>query len=1558
MKKPKSPKQKKKKRQKPEPQIVEKIFETAKTAQKNEDGKSRQENRVLKKVHSSNHKLSRKIEKQAKKLKKKKEKQKIIEASDVSSISTESEFFNSASDFFSDCENNDVDKHKSDFEKLQKMKKFVKNCSSSEEERNSNGMFDTGKGKYSKTTYTRVSRTSFVDRYFPKSSNSVMSEHSKHSKKKNKDRSDSKKSKRKRNRSHSRSLSLEELSGDDIVDKSKTSGDYFFGRGGKSEIRRETSLQRRIENNRESSRRLAKNSASSNQDYRKLEHNSKRYGTKRHSRSRSPSKKRKRKSSRRDSSSEISQAEEKSKKKIQAREFPRTKKRRRKERSSDNESKFKSTTIKLDVSEDVRVPTGESEVTKSVKNEAEIVIKTEDEGSADNTELARSADDEIAFEMPENEKSNATCTETSSIEDEKHDIEKIFIKQEPEVLGEESSQTALRERLKTLLEKKDFTPVLPDVPLRSLKIEVNADNSAVLSSVPADTKCERKLLPISVKSQPKIEIKKNLALSKFLVHCQKDVIGPRKAKFPEKAIQKESKDDVEASSSEESENESSVYQGCANKPTVEFVPETNHTASFGVSHILKSIQASDFSPSETTRSENTESNVLLSNNSVDKSVTEHCDGGSDKVVDMEFDLEQKQVNSNNSSLKSNGAGAILQGASEGIEKVDGNSPVSTPNFEQVDETVCEQVETNDENCSTEENLDDSDVKYFCPQAQEFLKANISEDVVLELDQLYADGLLSENIADDVIKSLSEIGEELGLFVIQQFRESDLSKIRSRTLFFKGKVRLAAMKGKALLKDAAVKKPQSAEQIALEKYQKQKEANEAEEMRKAENLNEARKAEEEIKAVEVADIESLNQDNPSESQLMKPRHVEEQTYTSNSIRAASSCEDFSLDRSSVDASFSTPSVIKMTQEKITKIDISSYISNAEPRQEGSADFDYADDRFERSAVNVKLEMKKEKEEPKPQKPELKPLASQLPVVQKPALPQVTQSQVPYKPPIPIKLRSKPELTAKRGGKQAQNGSGNNDASVFNNEVATLNQILVCGAGPSNYVPHQEGQYTPTKMEPNYEKLSYLVQITNYNYDDSDPCNRCFGPPNDYHLGKPGPDCKLFVGKLPCDVFEDDLIPVFFEAGNIYELRVLLDPNTGLNKGFCFVTMCTKIETERALRLLHGRFIKPRHKMIVKREVGFNQLFVCNLPTNKTEREILSAFSSSHYGIVDCDMVYKKNEKVQGNSGFCILTFESFQSAKKCRDLIRIQPKAIEAWNGYKDYCVDWAIPNDVLHDKKPEGSSTIVVKNLKLNTSEAELLEHFRGYGSVEKVRVREHVAFIVYQSCKEALDAKRASIEDGLTVEMVDNDPDEADKLMRNRLLEASTEHLDFTPGMVTQRNTQPMMQRMPVSGLVPEQMNVPPFPRPTSLNRPLLATPSVASANQLRSVIPHNEFGLLPGTVAPSQMSGSMNVNRQPTGNVQISSSQSYQIPSQLQQMQQRNQFSTVPQQQLMSTPALLPRSLNSTFPARVPAIRPDLLLSQQNPIVQMRIAQQQQVRHPTAAQILPRGLRMINRF
>ena len=47
--------------------------------------------------------------------------------------------------------------------------------------------------------------------------------------------------------------------------------------------------------------------------------------------------------------------------------------------------------------------------------------------------------------------------------------------------------------------------------------------------------------------------------------------------------------------------------------------------------------------------------------------------------------------------------------------------------------------------------------------------------------------------------------------------------------------------------------------------------------------------------------------------------------------------------------------------------------------------------------------------------------------------------------------------------------------------------------------------------------------------------------------------MYVGKLAKDVFEDDLIPLFEEHGQIYDLRLMLDPLTGMNRGFAFITM---------------------------------------------------------------------------------------------------------------------------------------------------------------------------------------------------------------------------------------------------------------------------------------------------------------------------------------------------------------------------------------------------------------------
>jgi len=59
-------------------------------------------------------------------------------------------------------------------------------------------------------------------------------------------------------------------------------------------------------------------------------------------------------------------------------------------------------------------------------------------------------------------------------------------------------------------------------------------------------------------------------------------------------------------------------------------------------------------------------------------------------------------------------------------------------------------------------------------------------------------------------------------------------------------------------------------------------------------------------------------------------------------------------------------------------------------------------------------------------------------------------------------------------------------------------------------------------------------------------------------------QVFCGKLPNSIFEDTLIPMFEKCGTIWDLRLMMDPSTGLNKTFCFVMFTTKEGAQNAVR----------------------------------------------------------------------------------------------------------------------------------------------------------------------------------------------------------------------------------------------------------------------------------------------------------------------------------------------------------------------------------------------------------
>lgn len=58
-------------------------------------------------------------------------------------------------------------------------------------------------------------------------------------------------------------------------------------------------------------------------------------------------------------------------------------------------------------------------------------------------------------------------------------------------------------------------------------------------------------------------------------------------------------------------------------------------------------------------------------------------------------------------------------------------------------------------------------------------------------------------------------------------------------------------------------------------------------------------------------------------------------------------------------------------------------------------------------------------------------------------------------------------------------------------------------------------------------------------------------------------KLYVGNLPFSVNEEQLRGVFAQYGDISELSLIMDRDTGRPKGFGFITFATQQAAEKAL-----------------------------------------------------------------------------------------------------------------------------------------------------------------------------------------------------------------------------------------------------------------------------------------------------------------------------------------------------------------------------------------------------------
>lgn len=272
---------------------------------------------------------------------------------------------------------------------------------------------------------------------------------------------------------------------------------------------------------------------------------------------------------------------------------------------------------------------------------------------------------------------------------------------------------------------------------------------------------------------------------------------------------------------------------------------------------------------------------------------------------------------------------------------------------------------------------------------------------------------------------------------------------------------------------------------------------------------------------------------------------------------------------------------------------------------------------------------------------------------------------------------------------------------------------------------------TPAEPNL-KLQEILERTGYSHEVTAGQRKYGGPPPNWEGPPPGQGHEVFCGKIPKDVLEDELIPLFEACGTIWDLRLMMDPATKQCRSFAFVTFTDKSTVDAAVKQLDGYQIRPGKKLKVNPSTPNCRLFVGNIPKSKSKEDIVQEFTKVVEGLQDVIIYNVPDDPKKKNRGFTFLDFDSHKSAAAAK-------KRLSTCRVFGcDIIIDWADPLEEPDEETMSKVKVLYVRNLKSDVSEAMLRTAFEVHGTIEKVKKVKDYGFIHFTDRDGALHALEA----------------------------------------------------------------------------------------------------------------------------------------------------------------------------------------------------------------------------
>ncbi|CDP10528.1 unnamed protein product [Coffea canephora] len=236
-------------------------------------------------------------------------------------------------------------------------------------------------------------------------------------------------------------------------------------------------------------------------------------------------------------------------------------------------------------------------------------------------------------------------------------------------------------------------------------------------------------------------------------------------------------------------------------------------------------------------------------------------------------------------------------------------------------------------------------------------------------------------------------------------------------------------------------------------------------------------------------------------------------------------------------------------------------------------------------------------------------------------------------------------------------------------------------------------------------------------------------------------EVFLGGLDKDTREEDIRKVFEQVGQVTEVRLVMNANTGKNKGFAFLRFASAADAKKALEKYSA--IKICGKQCGVRPVAGNDtIYLGNINKMWKNEDVVKLLKDARIEKIDKVTVMTDPRNFEQNRGFAFIEFETSKDAQIA--LSKLQKH--DVFINQMKMKVAWAQP---LVEPKEEDMlkvKSIYAEYLPSSWDEEKVMGFFRRFGEIESISLaknlpsskRKDFAFVNYAVREAALACVQA----------------------------------------------------------------------------------------------------------------------------------------------------------------------------------------------------------------------------